>query len=308
MIDVGDDPTRWVASDGRPARCLDYHHGMPSYETADTSLMVFDLLVVNETGVAAKVGNVGVLGRDGIAVPRSYGRVTLMNALIDEHEFLALYDAEDAVWQWRPVLYQLRESEGVTRLGSQHELDWRQGLVEFEMRNLDIEAAWPDIVVRCHREGKTAEQAVDEVQEYSRKVMARPLEWSEANERAKAILRENLNPQQTIDLDAWGCFYVRGVANRLYCVRVGNGVAIVDPLTLREVVSVCVHPETWMPHEDVALASKLLIDSGVDGERELLEGGKATPTGARRRPATAEQRYAWDVGRNLLPEPLETIS
>lgn len=283
-------PRSWIAEGGRPCAAIrKAHDGLPAYESDHGTLHVMESLVVNRTAGAGAP----------VVLPLSYPAV----ALRAPGDLTALHDAVDAVWSWRPLIYYLGDRQ-VIRFGSQQELEWRRARYEYalEIDRLDEES---DRVIaeqvarlaaryggkvprrlkkntrkRLHRE--YLEQGVYQTSE--------PLPYVLANGRANAILRENLAPQQRLDLAVRNAFFVRGHVNRLYCVRLGNGFSIVDPVTHDETVSLCLHPDSWMPHADVALATKLAIDSGQDGEAELL--GAARPRLSDGRAATPDDRVA----------------
>lgn len=123
--------------------------------------------------------------------------------------------------------------------------------------------------------------------------------YLDANERAERILIEHLCPQQRLDLAAHRKFYVQGRLNKLYEVEISNGFAIVHPETREIIVKHCCHPEYWMPHADVALATKLAIEAGEDSEAELLQAGRSTLRQHRFR-STREERRAWEMEKHLL--------
>jgi hypothetical protein len=123
-----------------------------------------------------------------------------------------------------------------------------------------------------------------------------------AGARARAILLEHLSPQQRLDLARRRGFFVRGEINRLYFVEPSNGLQIVDPVTHEATVSLCLHPDEWMPHDDVALATKLALDAGADTEAEMLEA--ARPRMLRRTEAERWQHrraYALERRYELYP-------
>jgi hypothetical protein len=320
MIEVAGPPERWIVEGGRPsAVCWDDHDGIPSYESDTGKILVFDLLIAAERSAAVEGPGGVALDRSTMLVPRGYGGASA-RSVSGDHELAALHDDPDALWVWRPLLYTI--GSGLTRLGSQMELEWRWALIESSRLMAD----------RVDAELRFVRGQIDEVvRRYGRAVMPSRLRKNaqkrlyrayceamtalddampatptqEANERARAILREHLAPQQRLEFDATrgAAFYVRGTVNRLYRVELGNGMQIVHPETRQPRVSLCLHPERWIPHADVALAQKLAIESGPDREAELLAGARPRPL-AGRTAATVEERYAWDRERDLYPEPL----
>lgn len=300
-LDLGEDPARWIPHAGKPAACLDVARGMPAYESDDESLLIMETVIGQQGGHAGEPrGGAAGLGQRLLFFPRSYGRVAIINRLLGADELLNLHDDPDAWHRWRPVPYQNTDYGTLGRFGSQQELDWRDALGEVEERQIRFEGRMLDLATKCLERGMghadfTAIARVAVAEETSRRS-----DHDAANDRAGRVLRENLCPQQRIDLEAWGRFYVRGAVNQLYAVRPGNGFAIVHPETRQELASVCLHPEYWMPHDDVALSVKLLVDAGPRGEEELLAGGRVTWIGGRTRAHPLERR-AWDVERHLLP-------
>lgn len=318
-------PADWIPRGGRPAATLDWCDGMPAYESDDGRLVVFETLVAF-AGARGLQPSGRYRGPDGhhhetfgegrtIMLPLSYGQVAVRQAILDPGSGLVpLHDQPGASWSWRPLLWQFRRLDdgGVQRFGSQNELDWRNALAESTERSgRRREAA----VRRAMRELDSLAHAdelpdLDEYLEEAREWVARweattPWRFTVANERARATLLEHLDVQQRIDLAARGRFLVRGRVNQRYQISPGNGLAIVDAETLEPTVSLCLHPERWIPHDDVALAHKLLIESGERGERELLDAARPYPY-PRDEPApraNATQRRAWEMERWL--DPLE---
>lgn len=308
---------RTVADRGRPALCLP-HEGMPAYESESGTLLVMESLI-------AFFGGKGDSGAP-LLLPVSYGMATLRAP----SGLTALHDDPDAIWSWRPVIYTLKITT-TERMGSQQELAYRRGLHDVNMVTADLQdegeafmigqvkamkkryGRIPSIVLqpgeRKFRLPKNARKKMfREYRAFIEELNSREqpdLPYQLANKKAEALLREYLSPQQRLDLACDDCFYVRGTINRLYCIRLGNGAAIVHPETHEEMVSLCIHPDDWIPNEDVALSLKMMIESGPEGEEELLAGARARPLGPSPKP-TAEDRYAWDIERSLLPAPLVT--
>lgn len=162
-----------------------------------------------------------------------------------------------------------------------------------------VRGGWRPLIYFFDREGLGGGGSMHEL-EYRHAMTTRSLEeHREANRRASDLLLEHLNPQQRLDFARSERFYVRGEANALYAVRLGDGAAIVDPRTREELVSICYHPEGWMPWEDVALATKLALESGIEGEALVLSTGRTRPIRAPRAASRAE-REAWAMERELL--------
>jgi len=303
---VGEVGPRQVARHGRPAACLPYD-GMPAYESDTGALAVLENTVVFEGSAAG--------GSWPLVLPVSYGMAALRS-----RELTALHDDPDAMWSWRPVLYSLRMTH-TQAMGSQGELEYRQGLFEAQLATADLQDRADAFVVEQvlglrrrygrippltrsspgagFRLPKNARKRM--YREYERRVgelNAAPSElpFVAARERADRLLREHLTPQQRLDLAAEKAFHVRGRINRLYRVRLGDGFCAVDPVTRRTVVSFCLHPEAWIPDADVALATKLAIDAGEESEKALLEAARPYPR-AGRRPPTRDERRALALER-----------
>lgn len=299
MLDLGDDPTRWIPDHGKPAACLDVFDGLPTYETDDGRAVVYTLLAAADhqgwTG-----GDTQAWFDQPLLFPSEYNQ-TCVESVVCGSELVSLSPTGTG---WRPLVYQ-DVAGRVTRFGSQQELAWRWAVGEQQLMVVDREAELHQVIAESIAEPLSPDGFVV-------KARARLAHWDDwenptfaANRKAGEILREHLCPQQRLDLEATGCFYVRGTTNQLYRIQPGNGVAVVDPATLGVLVSICIHPDRWVPHDDVALALKLMIDSGPAGEAELLEGGRARPILDYGEP-TPDDLVAWDIGRHLLPEPRET--
>jgi hypothetical protein len=327
MIEVKGPPSRWVVRGGRPSDVvMETHDGIPSYESDTGKILVYDLLVAAERRGTAVMEGHAVAIRETMLVSRGYSMVAARSVCVGDHELCALYDDPDAAWVWRPLIYRL--GQALVRLGSQQELEWRWSLQEMNEARQDVFAELGEFMIGqvlelrrrygsvppiTRKEGgkrlrKNARKRLH--REYEAEVarlyrMPDRLPFMGANERADAILREHLCPQQLLDLDATAAFYVRGTLNRLYRVELGNGAQIVDPETRTTIASLCLHPERWMPHADVALATKLAIESGPEREEEILAGARVRwlSSGRASRP---RDRYAWDRERYLYPEPLAT--
>lgn len=165
---------------------------------------------------------------------------------------------------WRPLMYEWQHNGDLRRLGSQTELAWRFGTM---LAGIALIAG-------------------DEGEKHFREY------WEGAQKRAEMLLREHLTPQQLLDLEVRGHFFVRGEINKLYAIDPGNGFAICDHLTQEPTVSCCLHPEQWLPHDDVALATKLLLESGKSGEEEALSACRSYPVKGKQREATEDEFVA----------------
>jgi hypothetical protein len=249
---------------------------MPSYESATGVLHVMDLIVVKQT-------------QDGALMftPRSYAGTV---ARAPTGDLTCLHDDPDAVWSWRPILYNAYTTDGgITRLGSQEELVWRVGLAQVYQRRADEQDEAGRFYIELLAGMADRYGTPDRVTKNGRKRFQRayaafidelndrpldPLPYELADERALELLRECLSPQQRLDLARHHGFFVRGRINRLYFVELGNGFDIADPVTRESKVGMCLHPDEWIPHADVALATKLAIDAGAASEAELLEAAR----------------------------------
>lgn len=248
------EPQHWICKDGRPS---DAGWGLPSFESEDGQLWVYDFLIVFPTNPGNE-----------LLVSRDYGMV----ALVAPDDMVPLHHSPAAWWSWRPVLYRLTFNGWWEALGSQQELGWRFGLME-------------------------AQHAAHAGAEFT---------FPEADERADAILREYLSPQQALELEAFGWFRCRGGrTGNLYKVDVGNGFEILDKRTCETVVSYCLHTEAWMPHGDIALATKLALED-AELEVECLENARQYPRGDRR-PVTLGDVIASRLERDLIPRRRELI-
>lgn len=252
MIAIGGPPSRWVSKGGRPAPVAAGYRpapGMPSYESQSGTIYVFDCLLAwkDEPSFTLHPGFASANHGRMMLLPRSYGQAAVRDVIAGGDGLCALHDDPDAIWSWRPLLYEMK-AEGLQRLGSQGELVWRYGIIYAMLdRAESIETGVP------------FESRMEK-----------------ANARADALLREHLDWHQQVDLEIRGHFYAAGEVNALYKIRSGDGFAIVDPVTKEELVSFCLHPETWMPDSDVALAILLLLQQGAEGEKKLLGGARPT--------------------------------
>ena len=294
MIEYGGTPADWVTDRGRPAKALG--DGFPSYESDDGTLVVMDLLVAFGT----TTGGMQLFSR-------SYGHACLSTGgLVWLHEHASRqvmgvvrewdgrygeepFDSEEAVsmglppmcveeaevrteppTMWRPLVRYLSMDRGWVRMGSQQELAWRFGLHEVSVQRARAFMAGVEDSVKGTCEAL--------VREWSMTV---------ASDRAKELLREHLTAQQRIELESLGHFRVRGGSGAMYSVEPSNGFFLLDAVTSEPVASFCLHPEEWIPHEDVALATKFALeDSELEGE--CLAGARRTDIGYTSRPTGAD--------------------
>jgi hypothetical protein len=179
--------------------------------------------------------------------------------------------SEHARWEYRPLIYRLHMEGYWEAQGSQIELAWRRGLSDL--------MHW----MYAGREDGEPEPG---------------LATSEAVDRADRLLLRHLNAQQRIELASTGKFRVRGASGKLYEIERGNGFALVSPWTGAKWVSFCLHPEEWVPHDDVMLATKLLLED-EELEQECIGNATATklPIG---RAATVEEVTAEKMERRLI--------
>lgn len=283
---------RDVSRHGRPAESVP-HDGMPAYESESGTLFVMECLVVHSQAA----------DKPPIVLPASYGMV----ALRAPSGLAALHDAVDAVWSWRPMLYTLF-IEWTGKHGSQQELEWRIGLHEARLDRSELNDSLMEWLLTCAKAKTPHAEYEAEAERIIDAWMGRPeMPFIQANQKAERILAEHLSPLQRIDLAADGHFYVRGTINKLYAIEPGNGAMIVDPLTHEPLVSLCLHTDDWIPHADVALATKLAIESGREGEEEMLAGANPRVLRPTRR-ATSLHRRAWAMERELLPAQLVEVS
>lgn len=271
---------------GKPAEVVP-HGGMPAYESESGTLLVMECLV-------AFFGSHGDSGAP-LLLPRSYGMVSGRAPT----GLAALHDEPDAVWSWRPLLYCLKIST-TERLGSQNELGYRRGLNDAFYSNMALDQEMLELGAACLQEKVPHEEYLRQAHELIEERELLP--FTRANLRARELLLEYLAPQQRLEYVRDDGFHVRGTINPLYWVAVGNGASIVDPRTHEQAVSLCLHTDDWIPDADVALATKLLIESGPAGEKEMLEG--ARPRVVRRQLAVRDVDVrAWEIERHLLPSP-----
>lgn len=188
--------------------------------------------------------------------PRWYGTA----CIVAPDGLVPLHHDPAAWWQWRPMIYRLTWDGEWSTLGSQQELSWRYGLME--------------MTHAIHADGE--------------------LTTADANDRAERLLLECLDPQQRLDYTAYASFRVRGAkTGHVYVIELGDGFKRIDPSTTATLVSYCLHTEHWMPHEDMALATKFALED-PELELEALEGARnywrPPPP-----PATLDERVAAEI-------------
>jgi hypothetical protein len=238
---VGDRPSDWIPEGGRPVRGLP-HEGMPAYETRGKGVVFESLLVLHTTDEHGRVCRQ--------YLPLRYAEL----AGWFPTGFVTLHEQPGARRAYRPVAYFERLSDeetpkpgtrDVVRQGSQMELGYRYRFVY------------------DHVDGR----------------------WERAERKALELLRSELNPQQRLELAARRAFGVWGDPELLdvgrhgirYWIQLGNGFTWICPWTGIVQVSFCFHPDEWIPDADVALATKLLIESGPEGEIEILKAARQYP-------------------------------
>lgn len=309
-FEVKGPPSRWVVRGGRPAEVIRFHGGMPSYEHGrDRKLVVFDNLVAfggHDDEIRVDPAGCAIVGRTNTTfLPVGYDAAAV-RSVAGDHELCALHDDPDAMWEWRPLVYELTK-DGMTRFGSQMELTWRWGLAEAIEERESLEDELRELAVAAVREKRPFDEYRADgdaaIAAWERERERRGMRWREAEKKADRLLLEHLAPAQRLDLKAYGWFYARGTINKLYRIQPGNGCAIANPRTREVGVSLCLHPERWMPDGDVALATLLLIQSGPEGEEEMLAGARPR-LGPVYSPSTRLERAAWERERELLPAPL----
>jgi hypothetical protein len=292
---------------------------MPAYESETGALLVMETLVA-------------FFGRADSGAPLLMPHSYMMATLRAPSGLTALHDDPDAVWSWRPCIYTLKVAV-TERMGSQQELEYRRGLHDVHMASADLQDQGDAFIVeqcvelkrrygrlppltlepgeRRFRLPKNARKRmhrayVAHVEGLNAAALEAEMPYQAANRKAEALLREHLSPLQLIEFVCEGGFHVRGTINWLYRISVGNGASIVDPVTHEPVVSLCIHPDDWIPDEDVALSLKMMIESGPEGEAEMLAGARARPLRRASGPTAADRR-AWEIERDLLPAPLPAV-
>lgn len=145
----GGTPDDWVCRHGAPSVL---GMAMPSYESDDRKLQVFDALLVQYRGLDSA---------GPMMFPRSYG----VAALLASEGLVPLHHSEDAWWGWRPWVYERTTlGRGFTYLGSQAELAWRYGLSLALMRDQAQMEKFIEAGARANRllaEHLTAQQRID---------------------------------------------------------------------------------------------------------------------------------------------------
>lgn len=265
---------------------------MPAYESPDSKLLVME-------SMRAVFGNAAT--RNPLLVPFGYDQV------VDDFETGPVRLVEGGL-PWRPCLYTLMV-ETTLRLGSQQELSLRLGFHEAIQESRERRQRWRRFDATLRDEGKTDEERRQACIEWFDAERAAPpgLPSQQATSRARELLLRFLSPQQRLEYLRFNTFHVRGTINRLYQLHIGDGTAIVDPLTQEPLVALCLHSEEWIPDEDNALAVKLLIESGADGEEQFLAACEPLVYSQRQRPRRFD-RAAWQLHHRLLPGPQQVLA
>lgn len=265
----GGTPAEWIPHGGRPAKCLGFE-GMPSYER-DEGHAVYDFLSVHAGAggiqfVPSFYGAICALAPEGLAP--LYARVhdpRPVERAVGNEKVIGSLDV-GAPRHWRPWIYH-RESDHISCMGSQTEMLWRHS-IHGMLKELNGGGDEQDMTAAC--------------------------------ERARNLLLENLTPHQRIQFAARNAFAVRGALTRnMYWIELGNGFAILDKTTAYRTVSYCYHPTYWMPHEDVALATKLALED-PELEQQVLETAKVSLCSYPERPVTRAEKYARDIECELV--------
>jgi hypothetical protein len=273
--EYGENPAGWIVRGGRPARCLGpvtgRAGGMPSYEH-DDGYVVFDLLVCSFNGQTAT------------ATSRWYGTACLLapDGMVPVHHQPSQW------WTWRPCFYNISLHSYWQQVGSQIELGWRKGLGEVTRLQLQAEDAL---------QSGGYDERVEALVDIAHWQLDPPMDA--ATRRAEELLKEMLTSLQRTELASVGQFRVRGgLTRQVYVIEIGNGFKSVSPVTGETQVSYCYHPEAWLPHEDVALATKFALED-PELEEQTLECAKSHLVLRRRRP-TPEDRRALDYEKVLI--------
>lgn len=128
-------------------------------------------------------------------------------------------------------------------------------------------------VVEITEEQKAEMARLQAIATEERKLLAE--KQAAAKVKAKQILRMTLSKRQREDFEAAGTFELM-VNERLYRIRPGCRVERLDPVTKAIRSYFCIHPANHyeLPHEDVALSQKLLLEAN---EAEFLRLANETP-------------------------------
>lgn len=275
LREYGDDPAAWIPRHGLPAACLgnvkERSGGMPSYEH-DDGYVVFDFLVCTTD---AKQWTL-------------YSRWYDTACLLAPDGLVPLHHQPSQWWAWRPCFYTLSMHSCWQQLGSQIELGWRKGLGEVIRLRIECQSA---------RESRDRLEILEALKRHTEWLLEPPMDA--ANDRAEELLKEMLTPLQRLELAGAGEFRIRGgLTGQLYVIEIGNGFKSVNSVTNETQVGYCYHPEEWMPHEDVALATKFALED-PELEEQTLECAKQVIV-LRERPATWRDRRANDYEKVLI--------
>lgn len=258
-----DDPADWVVEGGRPAPAL----GKISSANRMGGLPSYELDSDFEPkGFLVWERCVFKNRLDGPpkVLPCSYGAIA-KHAPEGLHPLHGGTGSTDGPWwRYRPIIYD-RVLDGWQGMGSQSELQWRYAL--HLMSNAKI------------------------VELY---------EMQLACDRAEELLKEHLSSWQLMELTLHEAFRVRGGhTGHTYLVKLGDGFQRVDETTNLELESFCLHPEGWLPHADVALATKWALED-PQLELETLEGARNTILQDETRDINPDLFYARDMERDAL--------
>lgn len=263
MIALEGEPSDWIVKGGLPAAWCG-ERGMPSFER-DDGLLVFDLLLFSQ-------------GED--LRPMLYSRWYHSACAIAPDGLVPLYHDPRARREWRPQVYKL--GIGWERFGSQGELLWRRLCSDAQQA-----------IATLH------EPDLSEELRY-RLATERLLSTEVAEDRAEKLLRENLTAFQEFEYVVTDRFRVRGGrTGNLYLIRPRDGFALIDDVTNAVIASYCLHPESWLPDADVALATKLALED-EELEVDCLENARVGSTSLASCPPDWAERAAAERERELI--------
>lgn len=157
------------------------------------------------------------------------------------------------------------------------------------------------------RDREAQEQAqAEHFERTARRSRIRELKARAAKRRARKLLLEHLDEQQTHDLNESGAFIVRSEHGRLYEIeadKLQHNVYLLDGLARNRIMEHCAHIPGHCPTEDNALAQKLMLETDEDAFLTVanswdLRGGRRLVHESRRALSEVYQAALGEIDQN----------
>ena len=121
---------------------------------------------------------------------------------------------------------------------------------------------------QLRRQERAAARRRQEEVRWQAEVVAREKAALAAAERAKALLVQCLNPEQRMDLEESGSFYVTTKNGNRYLIRRGWAGNVFKIEKHMRTEALCIHPREQVPEYDNMLAQKLLLEADEKAFRQ----------------------------------------